>query len=142
MKKLLLILLCLPFIGFGQDPPGLIDSPVLINKDIPPPEAEKEAAAKEAEREFVNHQLGNNRNPTFFPPPLYDSEAEGLVVVVHIIVDKLGNVIFANAGGKGSTTLNKRLLVRAKEAALKTKYLPKADAPNQHGKIIYTFQKN
>ena len=87
------------------------------------------------------YQLGSNRNPTFLPKPIYDSEAEGKVVV-HIIVDQLGNVIFAKPGEKGTTTQNKQLLDRAKEAALKTKYPPKADAPNQHGKLIYTFKKN
>ena len=86
------------------------------------------------------YQLGN-RNPDYLAYPIYDSEAEGKVVV-HIIVDKLGNVIFANPAEKGSTILNKQLLDRAKEAALKTKYPPKADAPNQHGKLIYTFTKN
>ena len=84
------------------------------------------------------YQLGN-RNPIVLPKPIYDSEAEGKVVV-HIIVDQLGNVISAKPGEKGTTTQNKQLLANAKEAALKTKYPPKADAPNQHGKLIYTFQ--
>ena len=84
------------------------------------------------------YQLGN-RNPIVLPKPIYDSEAEGKVVV-RIIVDQLGNVISAITDI--GTTLDKQLLVRAKEAALKTKYPPKADAPNQHGKLIYTFQKN
>ena len=87
------------------------------------------------------YQLGSNRNPTFLPKPIYDSEAEGKVVV-HIIVDQLGNVIFAKPGEKGSTTQNKQLLSGAKNAALKTKYPSKVDAPNQHGKLIYTFTKN
>ena len=83
-------------------------------------------------------ELGN-RNPIFLPEPIYDSEAEGKVVV-RIIVDQFGNVISAITDI--GTTLDNQLLVRAKEAAFKTKYPPKEDAPNQHGKLIYTFQKN
>ena len=88
----------------------------------------------------IDNELGN-RNPIFLPDPIYDSEAEG-VVVVHIIVDQFGDVLSVSPGEKGSTTQNKQLLGRAKEAAFKTKYPPKADAPNQHGKLIYNFQKN
>jgi len=87
------------------------------------------------------YQLGSNRNPTFLPKPIYDSEAEGKVVV-HIIIDQLGNVIFAKPLEKGSTTQNKQLLSGAKNAALKTKYPSTVDPPNQHGKLIYTFTKN
>lgn len=85
------------------------------------------------------YQLGN-RKPTFLPETIYNSKAEG-IVVVHIIVDQFGNVVSASPGKKGSTTQNKQLLAGAKNAALETKYPPKADAPNQNGKLIYTFQK-
>jgi hypothetical protein len=52
-------------------------------------------------------------------------------------------VINAIPGAKGSTTLNKQLLQRAKTAALKTKFDPKKSAPsNQQGKIIYHFSLN
>ena len=87
-----------------------------------------------------NYQLGN-RHPTFLPEPIYNSKEEG-IVVVHIMVNPFGKVMSAFPGAKGSTTQNKQLLAGAKNAALKTKYPPKADAPNQHGKLIYTFQKN
>ena len=70
------------------------------------------------------------------------SEYEGKVVVI-ITVDKKGNVISAIPGAKGSTTLNKELLKRAKTAALKTKFNAKSSAPNnQQGKIIYYFNLN
>ena len=60
-----------------------------------------------------------------------------------IIVDRLGNVINASAGAKGSTTLNKKLLQMAKAAAQKTKFDPQQTAPtNQQGKIIYDFSLN
>ena len=51
--------------------------------------------------------------------PIYNIQVDGKVVVA-ITVDRLGNVIYAKPGIKGSTTLNKELLQRAKTAALKT----------------------
>ena len=89
----------------------------------------------------VAYQLGG-RSPAFKAKPLYKIQEEGKVVVI-ITVDRLGNVVNAIAGAKGSTTLNKYLLARAKEAALKTKFDPKQSAPeNQQGKIIYHFRLN
>ena len=83
-------------------------------------------------------QLGG-RKPTFKPSP-QGNQIEGRVVVV-IIVDRLGNVINAFPGSKGSTTLNKELCQSAKKAALETKFEPKLSAPiNQQGKITYTYQ--
>ncbi len=87
------------------------------------------------------YQLGG-RKAEFKAKPIYTVQVEGKVVVA-ITVDRLGNVIYANPGAKGSTTLNKELLQRAKTAALKTKFEPKQSAPNnQQGKIIYYFQLN
>jgi len=87
------------------------------------------------------YQLGG-RSVAFKAKPIYNTQVEGKVVVM-ITVDRLGNVINAIPGAKGSTTLNKQLLQRAKAAALKTKFDPKQTAPtNQQGKIIYHFQLN
>ncbi|MBT3622140.1 MAG: energy transducer TonB [Flavobacteriales bacterium] len=87
------------------------------------------------------YQLGG-RSVAFKVKPIYNTQVEGKVVVM-ITVDRLGNVINAIPGAKGSTTLNKQLLSRAKAAALKTKFDPKQTAPtNQQGKIIYHFQLN
>jgi len=87
------------------------------------------------------YQLGG-RSVAFKAKPIYNTQVEGKVVVM-ITVDRLGNVINAIAGAKGSTTLNKQLLQRAKAAALKTKFDPKQTAPtNQQGKIIYDFRLN
>lgn len=86
------------------------------------------------------YQLGG-RNVIKQPKPK-GNQVEGRVVVI-ITVDRLGNVIYANPGAKGSTTLNKDLLKRAKKAALNTKFDTKANAPkNQNGKIIYDFSVN
>lgn len=82
------------------------------------------------------------RKVSYKAKPIYKVQLEGKVVV-EITVDQLGNVIHAIAGAKGSTTLNKQLLKRAKEAALKTKFSAKESAPTrQQGKIIYSFQLN
>ena len=87
------------------------------------------------------YQLGG-RKVGFKAKPIYNLQIEGKVVVL-ITVDRLGNVINAIPGAKGSTTLNKQLLQRAKTAALKTKFNPKQSAPtNQQGKIIYHFSLN
>ena len=87
------------------------------------------------------YQLGG-RSVQFKPKPIYKIQVEGKVVVI-ITVDRSGNVINAIPGAKGSTTLNKQLLQRAKAAALKTKFNPKQSAPtNQQGKIIYHFSLN
>ena len=87
------------------------------------------------------YQLGG-RKVEFKAKPIYNLQVEGKVVVI-ITVDRLGNVINAIPGVKGSTTLNKKLLQRAKTAALKTKFDPKQTAPtNQQGKIVYVFSLN
>ena len=87
-----------------------------------------------------DYQLGG-RKANVKPKPK-GNQVDGKVVVA-ITVDRLGNVIYANPGVKGSTTYNKQLLQRAKTAALKTKFEPKQSAPtNQQGKIIYTFRLN
>jgi protein TonB len=87
------------------------------------------------------YQLGG-RKVEYKAKPIYNLQVEGKVVVI-ITVDRLGNVINAIPGAKGSTTLNKQLLQRAKTAALKTKFDPKQTAPtNQQGKIVYLFRLN
>ena len=58
------------------------------------------------------YQLGG-RKAEFKAKPIYNIQIEGKVVVA-ITVDRLGNVIYANPGAKGSTTLNKELFQRAK----------------------------
>ena len=86
------------------------------------------------------YQLGG-RNAIEKPKP-EGNQIEGKVVVL-ITVNRLGEVIYANAGAMGSTTYNKKLLERAKQAALKTKFDTKESAPqNQQGKIIYDFKLN
>jgi colicin import membrane protein len=73
------------------------------------------------------------------PPPKYDYQGEGRVVV-EVSVDRMGKVIQAIPGTKGSTTLDEYLLKVAKEAALAARFEVKPDAPViQKGSITYNF---
>jgi outer membrane biosynthesis protein TonB len=73
------------------------------------------------------------------PPPKYDYQGEGKVVV-EVSVDREGKVIQATPGTKGSTTLDEYLLRVAKDAALKARFDTKSDAPViQKGTITYNF---
>ena len=85
-----------------------------------------------------DYNLGN-RKPVSRPKPDYICNEEG-VVVVSIEVDVNGKVIKATAGVKGSTNTAQCLVSQAKEAALKTKWTPDANAPSkQVGTIKYRF---
>jgi len=73
------------------------------------------------------------------PPPRYDYQGEGRVVV-EVSVDRSGKVVQATPGTKGSTTLDEYLLKVAKEAALGARFEVKQDAPAiQKGTITYNF---
>lgn len=73
------------------------------------------------------------------PPPKYDYQGEGRVVV-EVSVDRAGKVVQAVPGSKGSTTLDEYLLKVAKEAALGARFEVKQDAPAiQKGTITYNF---
>jgi outer membrane biosynthesis protein TonB len=73
------------------------------------------------------------------PPPKYDYQGEGRVVV-EVSVDRTGKVIQATPGTKGSTTLDEYLLKVAKDAALEARFEAKPDAPVvQKGTITYNF---
>jgi outer membrane biosynthesis protein TonB len=79
------------------------------------------------------------RLPLRRPIPDYPCKKEGRVVV-SIKVDRLGKVISATPGAKGSTTTESCLLAEAKKAAMNTKWQAAANAPEkQIGKIIYNF---
>jgi protein TonB len=62
------------------------------------------------------------------------------IVVVNITVDRAGNVIKAEPGARGTTTLNADKLREAKNAALSTKFSAKADGPEeQYGTMTVSF---
>jgi colicin import membrane protein len=81
----------------------------------------------------------SGRGSTSLPKPKYDYQGEG-IVVVEVTVDRAGNVIKADAGIKGSTTLDDYFLKVSKEAAMLAKFEVKPDAPAiQKGTITYNF---
>lgn len=86
----------------------------------------------------ISYDLGG-RGSQYLAEPKYDYQGEGKVVV-EVTVDRSGKVTQAILGAKGSTTLDEYLLKAAKEAALKTQFEAKPDAPVfQKGTIIYNF---
>jgi outer membrane biosynthesis protein TonB len=73
-------------------------------------------------------------------PVISTSSNDVGIVVVNITVDRQGNVIKAEPGARGSTTLNLDKLKVAKQAALDTKFSPKADGPEeQFGTMTVSF---
>lgn len=71
--------------------------------------------------------------------PVYTAQDEGNIVV-SVTVDKSGKVVTAKAGEKGTTIFNTVLWKQCQDAALKSKFEPKSDAPvDQIGTITYTF---
>lgn len=81
----------------------------------------------------------NGRSTKYLPKPEYNSPEQG-TVVVEITVDKYGNVIYARAGAKGSTTSDATLKELATKAAYKAKFDVNLNALNeQKGTITYKF---
>ncbi len=71
--------------------------------------------------------------------PSYDSKEQGKVVVT-IRVDRQGNVTSAVPGAKGTNVSDQTLWNVAKDAALRSKFIADANAPEiQVGTITYTF---
>ena len=78
------------------------------------------------------------KNPSL-PKPSYPGNEEGMVVV-RITVDKSGSVQKAEAGVKGSNTVNSELIAAAKKSALQAKFNVDENAPTfQIGTITYRF---
>ncbi len=87
----------------------------------------------------ISFELGGRKAQSLFKPP-YNIQKDGIVVVA-VVVDRSGRVTEATPGMKGSTTLDENLLKLAKEAALKTRFEEKNDAPIiQKGTITYDFR--
>jgi len=82
----------------------------------------------------------DGRTATSLPKPYYPGNEEG-VVVVQVSVDKTGTVIKAEAGVKGSNTVNPELIAAAKKAALQARFNIDQNAPAfQVGSITYRFR--
>ena len=79
------------------------------------------------------------RNPVSIPLPDYNVQESGTVVVT-IRVNREGVVTSAEAGARGTNTLDKDLLEAARKAALKARFNPSPDAAfTQQGTITYHF---
>jgi outer membrane biosynthesis protein TonB len=86
-------------------------------------------------------QLGMSGRKIIYFPPIIDNSQKFGRVVVNIKVDQQGNVVFAKATQKGSTTTDAFLYQLAEQAALKTKVNADTDAAEeQFGTITYTFK--
>ncbi|MCY7408936.1 MAG: hypothetical protein LH473_01560 [Chitinophagales bacterium] len=86
-------------------------------------------------------QLGMSGRKIIFFSPINDNSQKTGRVVVNIKVDKQGNVVWAKATQKGSTTTETYLFQLAEDAALKTKVNADASAAEeQFGTITYTFK--
>ena len=81
----------------------------------------------------------SGRTARALPKPNYPGNDEG-IVVVQVTVDKYGNVTKAEAGVRGSTTMNTALVDAARKAALQAKFNTDNNAPAfQTGTITYKF---
>ena len=76
-----------------------------------------------------------------FKPKVVANTQETGKVVVNIWVDRYGKVKRATPGAKGSTTTSSSLYKIAKEAAIKAKFSPNRDAPEeQKGTLVFDFK--
>ena len=76
-------------------------------------------------------------------PRIQDNSQDKGTVVVDIIVDQKGNVLRATPGARGSTTTSAILYLKAREAAMKTKFNANPDAPEeQKGTMTFIFILN
>lgn len=87
----------------------------------------------------VSYSL-DGRSAQSLPKPYYPGNEEG-VVVVQVTVNKTGMVTKAEAGVRGSNTVNPELIAAAKKAALQAKFNVDEKAPEiQSGTITYRFR--
>ncbi len=90
--------------------------------------------------EGISFSLGG-RQARLLPKPEYLSDEQGKIVVT-IWVNRNGDVIRAEAGAKGTDITDLSLRKLAREAALKSKFTPDLEAPEeQKGTITYKFIK-
>jgi len=82
----------------------------------------------------------DGRTAQSLPKPSYPGNDEGMVVV-QVNVDRSGRVTRAEAGVKGSNTVNPELIAAAKKAALEARFNIDPNAPSfQTGTITYRFR--
>jgi periplasmic protein TonB len=88
--------------------------------------------------EGISYSL-EGRSSSFLPKPDYPSREQGRVVVT-IWVNKEGKVVRASPGARGTTTTDPALRRAAEQAALRAKFSPNPNAPDEQiGTITYNF---
>ena len=93
---------------------------------------------------------GNGGNLTGMPsrnftskPNVTDNSRRVGKVVVDIRVDKNGNVVYARAGGRGTTITDANLLQKCEDAVLNSKLNSLENAPDlQVGNVVFVFKVN
>lgn len=86
----------------------------------------------------VSYNL-ENRTAIYLPNPVYTCPESG-IIVIHITVDKLGEVIHTNVDNSKSTTTDKCLKEQALEYAKQSKFdTSESSNENQKGTITYRF---
>jgi TonB family protein len=89
--------------------------------------------------EGVNYSL-SGRSALSLPQPEYPKQKSGKVIV-RVTVDRNGNVLTAEGGQQGSTTLDNDLINAAEKAAKLAKFDVSPNAPaSQTGTITYIFK--
>ena len=87
----------------------------------------------------ISFSLAGRGKKSLPEPPATSSENGS--IVVEIRVDQEGNVVSAKAGVRGTTLWDTNLWRRCEQAAKKSKFTAKPDAPElQPGKITYIFR--
>ncbi|MDR2556904.1 MAG: hypothetical protein LBC49_04240 [Bacteroidales bacterium] len=75
--------------------------------------------------------------------PTYDSKENDVKVVVRIWVNRSGEVVRAQPGVQGTTTMDESLWETSRRAALQSKFAPDDNAPDiQIGTITYKFMRS
>lgn len=88
----------------------------------------------------IAFSLAGRGSKSGFPEPTATSSENGSIVV-EIRVDQEGNVVSAKAGVRGTTLWDTNLFRRCEQAAKKSKFTAKPDAPElQKGTITYIFR--
>ncbi len=81
----------------------------------------------------------DGRTPSFLPKPDYSSREQGRVVVT-IYVNRQGVVTRVVGGARGTTTTDPELRKAAESAALRARFSPDPNAPEEQiGTITYNF---
>ena len=112
------------------------------NAQLKPGETPKSTKSNisDAKVSGVSYDL-DGRGSIFLQRPIFNPPVEGKIIV-SIIVDREGKVIYASTTATGTSILDIKLRQQAENAARKSLFAPDKDAPTeQRGTITYVFVK-